>query len=172
MNDMSDFYDSLDLKYPEIGIAMDDIDRTNPGVIRFSIPILTPDMGKTEPEENQIHQEPTNLKNKEKNVEVADIQMNNYVPIRVPREVCGFVGDWHKSLEGDLSLNSANMDGGGSVIDGGSIAVVGGAYTPNATGTQHWDPVDKIIKAPSKWIIVFVGGDVTKPRVIARYTED
>ena len=32
-------------------------------------------------------------------------------------------------------------------------------------------PDDTIIKSGSKWIIVFVGGDITKPRAIARYID-
>ena len=171
MNDMSDFYDNLDLKYPEIAIAMEDIDRTNPGVINFSIPILTPNMGKSEKEENEIHQQPTNLKNKEKNVEVANVVMTNYIPIRVPREVCGFVGDSHNVTGGDVNVGGASQSGGGMVTEGGSISVSGNvAGTP--TGTFDMLPVDRIIKAPSKWIVVFIGGDATQPRIIAPYTED
>lgn len=171
MNDMSDFYDNLDLKYPEIAIAMEDIDRVNPGVINFSIPILTPNMGKSEKEENKIHQEPTNLKNKEKNVEVANITMTNYIPIRVPREVCGFVGDSHKVTGGNINVGGASQSGGGSVVEGGSISVSGNV-SGNPTALLDMLPVDRIIKAPSKWIVVFIGGDATQPRIIARYTED
>ena len=30
---------------------------------------------------------------------------------------------------------------------------------------------ERIIKSGSKWLIVFVGGDITKPRAISRYIE-
>ena len=125
MNTMYDFYDKMDLKYPEIAIAMDDIDRVNPGTIRFSIPILTPLMDNTNPTTNTIRQNVSNLRNdKSVKLEIEDIRVTNFISIRVPQEVCNV-----------YELTESN----------------------------------RIIKAGSKWIVVFVGGDITKPRIISRY---
>ena len=40
------------------------------------------------------------------------------------------------------------------------------------SGFLNLMPVDRYIYAPSKWIITFIGGDATKPRILARYPED
>jgi hypothetical protein len=125
MNSIVDFYDSLDLRYPEIGVAMQDIDRSNPGTVKFIIPILTPNMDNTRLIDTKAYQTKDNLKNKKRNFEVETLSISNYINIKMPREVCSVYGE----------------------------------YT------------DKVIKSGSKWIIVFVGGDITKPRVIAPYIE-
>lgn len=124
MNNVSNFYDELDLKYPEIGIALDMIDRHNPGNVRFCIPVLTPNMDNTKMEKKTIRQNTRNLMNADKGLEVDNISMSNYTLISIPKELC--------------------------VLDSSR---------------------DRYIEAGSKWIIVFVGGDVTKPRVVSRYTE-
>ena len=125
MNTMYDFYDKMDLKYPEIAIAMDDIDRANPGIIRFAIPILTPLMDNTKPVMNIIRQNRSNLRNDPSvKLEIEDISVTNFVSIKVPQEV---------------------------------------------TNVYELTESNRIIKAGSKWIVVFVGGDITKPRIISRY---
>lgn len=125
MNSMYDFYDKMDLKYPEIAIAMDDIDRMNPGTIRFAIPILTPLMDNKKPVVDTIRQTKINLRNDQSvKLEVENIRVTNFIHIKVPQEVCNV-----------YELTEAN----------------------------------RIIKAGSKWIVVFVGGDITKPRIISRY---
>ena len=125
MNTMYDFYDKMDLKYPEIAIAMDDIDRMNPGEIRFAIPILTPLMDNSKPVVDTIRQTKSNLRNDPSvKLEVDNIRIANFISIRVPQEVCNV-----------YQLTEEN----------------------------------RIIKSGSKWIVVFVGGDITKPRIISRY---
>lgn len=125
MNNVLNFYDTLDLKYPEIGIAIQDIDRSNPGLVKIIIPILTPNMDTTKIIQKIAYQNSSNLKNLNKNnVDIQNIQISNYIEIPFPKEIC---------------------------------------YTS--------DIDDNIIKAGSKWLIVFVGGDITKPRAIARYIE-
>lgn len=125
MNNISNFYDILDLKYPEIGIAMQEIDRQNPGTVKFIIPILTPMMDNSRIIEQKIYQVNSNLRNaNKKQIEVEHLGLANYVNIRMPKEVC-------------------------------------------------WTPYDeRYIPIGSKWIIVFVGGDITKPRVVARYYDE
>lgn len=125
MNSMYDFYDKMDLKYPELAIAMDDIDRSNPGVIRFVIPVLTPLMNNNSPMSDVIRQTKSNLMNDTSiKLEVDTIKVTNTISIPVPQEVC----------------NVYNLDDS-----------------------------NRIIKSGSKWIVVFVGGDITKPRIISRY---
>jgi len=126
---MSDFYDKLDLKYPEIAIAMEDIDRTNPGKVKFIIPVLTPNLDITKILSSTIYQNRANLKNNSSaKLEIETITLTNYIEIPVPREICGVT----------------------------NISMEDGIY----------------IKKGSKWIVVFVGGDITKPRVISRYLDD
>ena len=125
MNSMYDFYDKMDLKYPEIAIAMDDIDRANPGDVRFIIPVLTPLMNNTKPVSDIIRQNKLNLMNdKSVRLEIDNIRVTNTVSISVPQEVCNV-----------YRLTNDN----------------------------------RIIKSGSKWIVVFVGGDITKPRIVSRY---
>lgn len=125
MNTMYDFYDNMDLKYPEIAIAMDDIDRVNPGEVRFIIPVLTPLMDNSKPLIDTIRQNKSSLRNDQSvKLEVENIRVTNFISIKVPQEVCN-------------------------------------AY--------RLDDSNRIIKAGSRWIVVFVGGDITKPRIVSRY---
>lgn len=124
MIDMTNFYDVLDLKYPEIGIAIQDINRSSPGNVKVIIPILTPNMDNTKIIDTKIHQDSKNLMNENKNnINIRSIEVKNYIEIPFPKEIC-------------ISLDD-----------------------------------DNIIKSGSKWIIVFLGGDITKPRPIARYMD-
>lgn len=57
----------------------------------------------------------------------------------------------------------------------GSVSVSGNITINNAdtkttkiTGTLKIRPKDRIIKAPSKWAVTFIGGDISKPRIICR----
>lgn len=125
MINLSDFYDKLDLKYPEIAIAMQDIDRRLPcQYIKFTIPILTPNANNTSIIKKKIHQNKMNLMNASTHkLEIEDITLTNCIMIPVPGEVLG------------VNYNQPIIDRG------------------------------------SKWIVVFVGGDITKPRIIARYPD-
>ena len=126
MNNITDFYDNLDLKYPEIGIEIEDIDRRNPGRVKMIIPILTPNMDNTKVIEKIAYQNSSNLKNAKKNVNIQNIKITNYVEVPIPAEICTI---------------------------------------------SEYDDDRFTIKAGSKWIIVFIGGDITKPRPIARYLD-
>lgn len=126
MNSMTNFYDNLDLKYPEIGIAIQDINRLNPGKVKMIIPILTPNMDNTKAIEKVAYQNSSNLMNAKKNVNIQNIKITNYIEIPFPSEICT---------------------------------------------VSEYDTDRFTIEAGSKWIIVFVGGDITKPRPIARYID-
>lgn len=205
MNDVTDFYDKLDLKYPEIAIAMQDIDRINPGKVKFVIPVLTPNMSTSKATSQTVHQDSSNLQNAESKPEVTSLKMDNYVEIKVPKELCAFTGGCYEILESydwpevetagcdsilhvrdaDMYTKNARQVGTGSVscdnpdcCGGSAINVLGyvqGIIKFNngiPTGFLNLMPVDRYIKKGSKWIVVFVGGDVTKPRIIARYPDD
>jgi hypothetical protein len=122
---MSNFYDDLDFKYPEIGIAIENIDRRKSSQsIKFIIPVLTPNINNGDTVSRIVHQNRANLMNDSRHrFEINDIVLTNYTEIPIPREVLGY------------------------------------------------DSENDIICSGSKWIIVFVGGDITKPRVIARYLD-
>ena len=126
MDSIVNFYDNMDLRYPEIGIAMQQIDRLNPGLVKFIIPILTPNMDNSRRVESKIHQNKDSLMNKNKNIEIETLDIRNYITIKMPREVCSLF---------------------------------------------YMSDTDRYIPSGSKWIIVFVGGDITKPKIIAPYIE-
>lgn len=198
MNTMSDFYDNLDLKYPEIAIAMQDIDRTYPGKVKFIIPILTPNMSTTKLEEKTIYQTGSNLQNAGTKPEVTNIKCTNYVEIELPKELCAYVGGTFEILEAyewlpegtpakdsilhvrdaDVTIDPARQIGSGTVIEGGSFNVTGSVtgimrFTDGIpTGFLNLMPVDRYIKEGSKWIVVFLGGDITKPYIVARYPQE
>lgn len=188
MNDVSNFYDELDLKYPEIAIAMEKIDRLNPGIVQFSIPILTPNMDNSKITNNTIHQNSLNLKNKDKkNFEIENINVSNFIKIKVPKSLC-IPESYNIIIEGcDLGVFE--------IIDNGSKIDISlhqtGEFDPNRYSITNisnnttnmnitklcgevkyrFTPEDRFIDAGSKWIVVFIGGDITKPQIIGRYYE-
>lgn len=187
MNDVSNFYETLDLRYNEIAIAKDTIDRIDPGVIRFIIPVLTPNMSTTSIVEDKIRLNSGNLMNRDTKPEVEDLQLTNYVKIIVPKELCAFVGgvfevEEYQPLfvyprESVLHFRDgkAHLVASGSVSDPGDFVNVSGELDVNdsiPSGFLNLMPVDRYIYEPSKWILTFIGGDVTKPRILARYPED
>lgn len=131
MNDASDFYEKLDLKYPEVAIAIDRIDRLNPQPTRFIIPILTPSMPNRSISTSRVYQNKTNLQNLNKDtVEVDTIDVCNYITLPLTKEVCGII------------------------------------YCDDTTTIPN---SVRYINPWSKWLVVFVGGDITNPRIISRY---
>ena len=125
MNNVFDFYDTLDLKYPEIGIAIQKIDRLKPGNVKLIIPVLTPNMDSSKIINQTIYLNKQNLKNKNtQTFEISNLTLTNYIEVPFPAEIC--------------MLSDIDED-------------------------------NRYIASGSKWIIVFVGGDITKPRPIARY---
>lgn len=177
------FYDELDLKYPEIAIAMQAIDRTNPGVVQFSIPILTPTMNNSSPSENTVHQTNSNIQNGETQPEIDNIEVSNYVSIRVPKELCAFVGGWFDVEGGSNHSADGTYQESGNLSGSGGIGETSLGVSYSSSGTEHVDytnvqgehdlmPQDRYIPKGSKWIVVFLGGDVTKPRIIGRAPDD
>lgn len=142
MADMTNFYEDLDLKYPEIAIAMQDIDKVNPGKVLFSIPILTPGSDTNKITEEKIRQDSRQLANKDmRPVDIQTITKTNYIEIEVPSELCCTFNDEFKILHNNSNAN---------------VQII---------------PINRYIPKGSKWIVVFLGGDVTNPRIIARCPE-
>ena len=83
----TNFYDELDLRYPELAICVDTITINGKNdELRFVIPVLTPNMEKYKGVTEKIHQDNSMFANKEK-PEVQDITRHNYVYIRIPEQL-------------------------------------------------------------------------------------
>lgn len=183
----TNFYDELDLRYIEIGIAMTRIDRINPGSVPFCIPILTPELNTSTMQDSKIVQRSkSNLDNENPDaIEVSDIETSNYVYITIPQELCA-QPEAEYYVEGVIHLQGysdtySGLAGSGSVIEGGSINVSGTlssflARDTNVlqgsklfiTPTEDW----RYIPQYSKWALIFLGGDINKPRVLCRLPDD
>lgn len=137
MNTMSDFYDNLDLKYPEIGIAIQKIDRSNPGLVKFIVPIMTPSLDITKEISTTKRIDRRNVMNSARSFPLNNITISNYIELNIPKELC-FRADCFKVVDGYIVIDEELR------------------YIPEG----------------SKWIIAFVGGDITKPQVIGLYTEN
>lgn len=147
----TNYYDKLDLKYPEIAIAIDKIDRLKPGLIRFNVPVLTPNLttnGKAS--KSDVHQSASNIQNQNP-IKISNISITNYISCKIPKELCS----------NDISRSSVT---GTMIIGQTSGSILGGSYI-------NLVDYDRYIPAGSKWIIVFIGGDINKPQIIGRYTE-
>ena len=250
-----DFYEKLDLRYPEIAICLEKIDRVNPGKKKFMIPVLTPDLDPKDIsiKESKIQQSSSFIENQTA-VKVSPVTVRNYIEIVIPREMCAYHGQYYDitegageisqdmkgdiqlSLEGDMSmklsgtLDSSDLSGNfsesgegsitgslsgsgtvgpptgynnlsvtgsasGTLSESGTISEqVTGSMSTSLSGTaegslhgteseqisgthkykarERQTPVDRYIEKGSKWIVVFIGGDITKPQIIGRYTDD
>ena len=182
----ADFYEELDLRYPEIAVCIEKIDRTNPGKKKFYIPVLTPNLDtkslKTKVE--TVHQNSSNIAN-ENGPNIENIKIQNYIEIYLPKELCAFVGgDFNIKNQKDITVNSnGTMTLSGSTSIGGGLGphshstlAGSGSYDIKGKdtvfkGVLNSIPTDKYryIEKGSKWIVVFIGGDISKPQIIGRY---
>lgn len=186
------YYDGgeIDLRYPEIAIALEDIFRPNPGTIKFNIPILTQrfsaDKAKTETKPLQS----SNLLNENKNIGINNSTSINYIEIKVPRELTAYLnGKFKVEEEMDNVIESENSfydnshtystESSGGDSHSHSFDIGGQGFNEERHGKSHtkskgleeiW-AIDHTIKAGSKWIVVFIGGDINNPRIIAPYYE-
>jgi len=121
------FYNSLDLRYPEVAIALEDIYVKSPGFVPFSIPVLTPTKGSSIENSNKVIQrDKSNLVNDDKDaVDVSDIEISNATYINLPSALCN-IGPYIVKNEEDY------------------------------------------IAKGSKWLIVFLGGDICTPIILRR----
>lgn len=187
----TDYYGTgnLELTYLEIGIALTSIDRMNPGSIPFSIPVLTPNENKESVTNKKIIQRSkTNILNENKDaVDVSNIELSNAIYITIPKELVALPGatyyvngtfDYLNGSSGSIDI-SGRLAGGGTVIQGGSFDVQGtvdGNITSysllngSVKGTLSLVLTEEYRYIPknSKWLIAFVGGDTSMPRVVCR----
>ena len=188
---MTNMYDNLDLRYPLIATAMDPIYRPNPGTIRFQIDFLTPTIASSTNAKDTSKPQRANsgtLANDNTNIGVSSITTSNYINIKVPRELTAYLdGNFNAKtiLENqiveqvtgnahtyNLSIQSSGGDihtHSGTVTVGGVQETFSGTSTDNGVGTIQLNSIDNTIPKGSKWIVVFIGGDINNPRVIARY---
>ena len=95
-----------------------------------------------------------------------------------------YSGSGSHSGQGSVNASGSVSDPGGRVDVSGNVSVNGsvsgtvstsGTMTFNGDGSFAIDgdiklvPTDRYIKAGSQWIVLFIGGDVNKPRLIAPY---
>lgn len=165
MHDNTNFYDELDFKYAELAICIEKIDRLEPGSPKFIIPVLTPTMSKESEEENTVFQNSSNIRNGDTKPEITNVNMTNYIQLPLARELCG--GPDMMFLNAVKYLYDVTLT------------------CQNGGGENHWcrgilnkifktlmdfiTPEMRYIKKKSKWIVVFIGGDITNPRIIAPY---
>lgn len=164
MNSISSFYDELDLKYPEIAVCIERIDRLNPGSPKFIIPVLTPNMSIDNESSQYIRQNTSNLRNGDISPEITDITMSNYMRIPLPKELCGNYDSnflQYVRFIADTAIESSNNGNGESSTLNKKIQTLYDVLSRMSSS--------RYIKKGSKWIVVFVGGDITKPRIIAPY---
>lgn len=230
----TDFYSSgdMDLTYLELGIALQRIDRMNPGIIPFCIPVLTPTMNQSSAVDNKVIQaNKTNIVSDNSSaVDVSNIQVSNYINIEIPKELCclpapiyditgnvvidgsyNLKGNHSITITGDISASgnisltgtedisgtvtntptgepyvytytanngSVNARGSGDINMNGTITGTethsSGTGTINIDGTIEGtikttlNDANRYIESGSKWLIAFIGGDVSMPRVICR----
>ena len=182
----ADFYEELDLRYPEIAVCIEKIDRTNPGKKKFYIPVLTPNLDTTslKTKVETVHQNSSNIVN-ENGPNIENVKIQNYIEIYLPKELCAFVGgDFKVVNKGDMTVKSNGRItiGGSTGLGGGmgphthSTLSGGGSYTIDGAETTYKGILNSIptdqyryIEKGSKWIVVFIGGDISKPQIIGRY---
>ena len=190
---MPNIYENLDLRYPYIGTAMDPIYRPNPGTIRFQIDFLTPTIApSTNAKDTNTPQKANSstLANDNINIGVSKITTSNYISINVPKELTAYLdGTFNAKTNlvnkvnetvtdnssNTYSLNISSAEGDGIHSHSGSVTI--GPTTRNfvgtsedvGTGTIQLAAIDNTIPKGSKWIIMFIAGDINKPVVIARY---
>lgn len=79
---ITNFYDNLDLRYPEIAICLEDTD-TNIG--KFFIPILTPTLNKTQAYyELDNAFDNRNIENRD-DLRLSPVNISNYIELKLPK---------------------------------------------------------------------------------------
>ncbi len=95
MNEISNFYDETDLRYPEIAICLED---TCGPTGKFAIPILTPFMDNTRVIDTKEYNTSTKtlLSGSKKEMEIGSCNMCNYLTLRLP-DIVLHEKYWHNS---------------------------------------------------------------------------
>lgn len=188
-SDRQGYYSAGDmsLKFLEIGIALSRIDRMNPGKIPFCIPVLTPDMNQSKQTVQKVVQKSrTNILTENAGaVDVSNIEVSNYIYIEIPKELTCLPAPVY-DIEGTVTIKgsgkidiSGNMAGSGMVSDPGNSFSVSGTVSGShdisiidghieGTIKTELNPSNRYIESGSKWLIAFIGGDASMPRVVCR----
>ena len=120
-----DYYKNMDIKYLEIGIALTRIDRMYPGLVPFSIPVLTPDLQKeTQQTSKVVQKDKSNIMNEDTAaVDVSDLEITNAILIEIPVELCALPGAYHNI--GGSFTSYHDMDTDGSIVIQGAMSMTG-----------------------------------------------
>lgn len=121
---MKDYYEDLDLKYPEIAIAAENFYTTQSSAL-FYIPVLMPLVTNTTKVNKQSFPNTMNILNKDKPQISRTASTTGCISIPIHKERMG--DDWYYQKQHN--------------------------YVPKG----------------SKFIVIFVGGDINKPRILGRY---
>ena len=130
-----------------------------------------------------VHQNSSNIAN-ENGPNIENVKIQNYIEIYLPKELCAFVGGDFEVVnkgymevrsDGRITISGSTGTGGGmthshSTLSGGGLYTINGAET-TYKGVLNSIPTDqyRYIEKGSKWIVVFIGGDISKPQIIGRY---
>lgn len=183
------YYDGANLNTPEIATCLDKIDRYKSGTYKFKIDVLTPYMNQAIPTTTTVVQNSSNIISENSAAAgVSNLTVSNYIEIKLSREVCTLYGgaftitgdvsgtinsSWSGSASSAEIKGSINIDTGTAsgkfTASGGSINLTS-AHMKITSGKVNLVPSDRYIKKGSKWIVVFIGGDITKPQILAPYT--
>lgn len=198
-NPQTNYFSSgnIEFRYMEIGIALTTIDRMNPGTIPFVIPSLMPKEDKVDVKDRKIVQNSkSNLMTENAGaVDVSTFEVSNAIYITIPRELTGLPGAVY-DFEGtatytgaggngdNIDIDSSNMEGYGTVsetlgyinVNGHTTGTIAsyGYYMGNIKGTANFtlNNVNRYIEKNSRWLIAFIGGDISMPAVVCRLPDD
>lgn len=146
----SDFYQNLDLRYPEIAVLLNDVNRIGNRIGNFAIPILTPTMTTGSEVTIKKPAPPTsNIVNKNGNNGVAGYIESNFVSLKIPFHLFPIPPECERK----------NKNSGG--CDCGSFHV-------EIEHTHHCAFINKntVLKKGTRCIVIFLGGDINNIRVI------
>jgi hypothetical protein len=136
------FYNEIDLMYPEIAINAEKIDRLNPGTCKFYIPILMPYLSKSSISKKKEHFNNSDMLNVRPNLfDVGTLEITNFIEIKLSKEVCC----------------------------GGKCQCLN--YSCDECIKKCDYKIDRYIPENSKWVVVFIGGDINYPVIISKIPE-
>jgi CxxC motif-containing protein len=148
--------------------------------------VLTPNLDTSSlTEQTQTVKQNTNNIQNETPITVQDVQIQNYINITIPKELCAYVGgDFVVANKGTITeafSDKSTIKGYGTVgppLMFNKLQVEDTAIKATGTmsifkGTLNIMPIkaDRYIPKGSKWIVVFLGGDINYPQLIGRYTD-
>jgi len=120
---MKDYYEDLDLRYPEIAIAAEEFYTTQSSA-KFYIPVLMPMISNTTRINREGFPNNTNILNKERPQISKMASTTGYITIPLQGER---LGNWTTRK------------------------------------------IPNLVPAGAQFIVIFIGGDINKPRILGRY---